>query len=107
MDLNDIFEVKPPAPKKKRRFGQEQEAAKETAMCNYANTFAVNAVAQGDTRTEAQQAKDYLIRSLDQEIDRKREELQEAFGMNGEYPRTFGDLKKYIEKGWVQISEFA
>jgi hypothetical protein len=84
---------------------QKQEAEKETAMCTaYANTFAVNATT---AQTPEQDAKLYLIRSLDQAIDTKRNELQEAFGMNGEYPRTLGDLKKYVESGWVKIAKYA
>lgn len=56
-----------------------------------------------DERTEAQQAKDYLIKSLDYEIERKVQPMQEAFGLVEKQVRTIGELKAAEKAGWLRL----
>lgn len=60
-----------------------------------------------DTRTEAQQAKDYLIQSLDVEMFRKREDEYVAFNLRPEHPTTVGELRAAIKAGWLTVPEDA
>lgn len=76
----------------------EKEAVKETDMC-YATANAV------DPRTEVQQAKDYLILSLNMVIDQQIGKARKDFGLDGDYPHTIGELKEYIKNGWVSVDK--
>lgn len=58
-----------------------------------------------DNRTEAQQAKDYLILSLDHETRAKDRELQDAFHLNHKGPKTLGELREAIKNGWVSVDK--
>lgn len=50
--------------------------------------------------------REYLTIRLDQIRDKKQTLLREKFGMNNpEGPKTFGELKKFIEEGRLQINE--
>jgi hypothetical protein len=57
-------------------------------------------------RTEAQEAKDYLIRSLDNEQSSKlyNQDFSEAFGMNLVYPKNVKELKEWIAAGKVAVN---
>ncbi len=56
-----------------------------------------------DERSEAQQAKDYLIKSLDQAIWQKRVSEEEGFNLRGPKLKTFGDLRAAVKNGWVSV----
>jgi hypothetical protein len=56
-----------------------------------------------DERTEAQQAKDYLISSLDNVIRQKETEAYEAFNLDYCGPKNFGELRAAVKEGWVQV----
>lgn len=59
---------------------------------------------QTDTRTEAQQAKDYLISSLRNWKDKKEVEVAKTFHMHsGNGISSWGDLRKAVKEGWVFI----
>lgn len=57
-----------------------------------------------DERSEVQQQKDYLFKSLDQAMWQKRVSEQEAFNLNGPKFKTYGDLRAAIKNGWVSVS---
>lgn len=82
----------------------ETRAEKEPAM-NYAHACVNVPAPMGDQRTGAQQAKDYLILSLNQEVETKLAQASKSFGLQGDYPRTLADIQKYLDKGWVKIHE--
>lgn len=79
----------------------------ETNMCGYPqkNAYANATTIQAPVVTAEQQAKDYLIGSLDQEMWNKRTREYEAFNLNGSTPKTFGELREALKKGWVIIPE--
>src|SRR5688572_33444144 len=56
-------------------------------------------------RTETQEAKDYLIRSLDQAIHTKDVELIKEFNLVPLYPKDGKELKEFVAKGYVKVSE--
>lgn len=56
-----------------------------------------------DKRTEAQQAKNYLIKSLEKAIWSKEEPLMEAFGLRQKQPKNIGELKQMFADGWFQL----
>lgn len=57
-----------------------------------------------ETRTEAQEQKDYLIRSLNQAIDIQQTNAVYTFNLNGPKIKTVGDLKAALENGWFQVN---
>jgi len=57
-----------------------------------------------NTRTEAQEAKDYLIRSLDQTLWNKTLEAQKTFGLVPLYPKNMKELRDFVEKGWIEVT---
>lgn len=56
-----------------------------------------------DERTEAQQARDYLIKSLDREITRKDSQLEKDFYINAPFPENLGELRKWVKEGKLGI----
>lgn len=58
-----------------------------------------------DTRTEAQQAKDYLIKSLDQALWIKRAEAETTFNLHGQRPKTIKELREGIANGFLSVPE--
>lgn len=57
-----------------------------------------------DPRTEAQQAKDYLIHSLNIELSRKMQDAVYEFGIEQKYPKTVGELRQAFKDGWLQLT---
>lgn len=58
-----------------------------------------------DERTEAQQAKDYLIDSLREVIRSKELEAYKAFNMEYVGPKNLGDIRQAVKNGWMQVGE--
>jgi hypothetical protein len=56
-----------------------------------------------DERTEAQQAKDYLIKSLDAAAYHKGNEIREEFNLNSNPVQTLGELRKAVEGSWLKV----
>lgn len=58
-----------------------------------------------DTRTETQQAKDYLIKSLDKAISNKDIEIVNTFNIGRNAIENFGDLRKFAKdpNAWLKI----
>lgn len=65
----------------------------ETTMCDF------------DERTEAQQAKDYLIKSLNQTMWNKRAEAEKTFNLDIQRPATVGELREAIKNGFFVVPE--
>lgn len=57
-----------------------------------------------DQRTEAQQAKDYLIHSLNMVMNQKLGELVYEFGIEQKYPKTVGELRQAYKDGWLKLN---
>jgi hypothetical protein len=62
-------------------------------------------VAMGDSRTEAQQAKEYLIQSLNGAISTKEQEASKAFNIGRKAVSTMGDLRKAVAGSWFQVDK--
>lgn len=57
-----------------------------------------------DTRTEVQQAKDYLIKSLDQAMHKKEREEVTAYGLEDKPINTVGELRQAEKDGWLRFN---
>lgn len=57
-----------------------------------------------DPRTEVQQAKDYLIQSLDDEMHRKIEQSYDTFNLRPNFINNGKELKEYVAKGWIVVA---
>jgi hypothetical protein len=89
--ISDILPAKAKAQHNKK---------KEQDMC-YHNAPPV--IDNRDHRTEAQQAKDYLIKSLEEVTRKQKEDLLNQFGLTFQRPETIGELREWIKKGWVFV----
>lgn len=58
-----------------------------------------------DTRTEAQQAKDYLIESLRDATYNKEQETRKAFHIDERPIVTLGELRKAVKDGWFNVDK--
>lgn len=58
-----------------------------------------------DTRTEAQQAKDYLFKSLQSASWDKDNEIAKAFNINSRAIETLGELRAAVKGSWFSVSE--
>lgn len=80
-----------------------------TGIISGARTSVVKQEQEKETtmRTEAQEAKDYLIRSLDQEMWTKKnfKGLAEAFGMDIKYPKNGKELKEWFAAGRLILTD--
>ncbi len=74
----------------------KKQEAEETAMC-YNN--------KEDLRTEAQQAKDYLIKSLRNESVNKDIALEEAFNLHKRQIETMGELREAVKGSWFKVAD--
>lgn len=68
----------------------------------------VIACKQEETETamynEIQEAKSHLLGELDRVLWEKRDEAQYAYGIRFKAPTTVGEIKQFIDKGWVRVN---